>query len=329
MEAVAEDRAPGKTQESPTPAASPTASLREETVSTSQHRVTNRLPVMECPVKPAQITNAVSARTSYWDDEVRRGLCENIGGAWTGFSNTDPARHEKGNGWWFRERLVPALVKLLDLREPGLSVFESGSGCGQIVHLIVKASGARAFGVDLNEKFVRFANSAYGDTGRYCVGDVTHLPFVPSDMVMGAYSFGVFEYLGSQANICRAVHELVRITRAGGRVVLLRVQDNSHKNVWCNFGGTKLIKQELDACLRLASKPVTMSCHGMRQDGLACTAEEFARTHNDHCWYCQHDLFTCVLSVHAHAARRTHQQRDNVPPPPPAIDSPQRSPPSQ
>lgn len=104
---------------------------------------------------------------------------------------------------------------------PGVTVLDAGSGMGEVVRMMAErvAPGGRAIGIDLSAEMVaRASERAAGvDAVEYRVGSVTALPFEVAS-VDAAYSERVFMHL---ADPQAAMHELFRVLRPGGRIVVI------------------------------------------------------------------------------------------------------------
>jgi len=111
-----------------------------------------------------------------------------------------------------------------DLRFMALSsgnhVLDAGCGSGSITRAIARTLGSGiATGLDRQPKYVDFARRKAASEGitniRFEIGDVTKLQF-PDDSFDVVWSKHLLQWVPERE---QAMHELVRVTRAGGRVI--------------------------------------------------------------------------------------------------------------
>lgn len=126
--------------------------------------------------------------------------------------------------WW---RLVS---RALDYVPPGQRVLEVGFGPGRL-HVELARRAALTAGVDLAWGMCRFTRRRLGRaglTGRVVQGSVHDLPCAAGafDVVVSTFAFAGFPQ-GP-----RAMREMARVTRAGGRVVLIDIGLPSDGNRW-------------------------------------------------------------------------------------------------
>lgn len=123
------------------------------------------------------------------------------------------------------------IVRLLgNVRGEGTWSYMVDLGCGP-GRLLVAVRGLRRFwsiaGVDSSPAMVEWARQVIEPPGEVYVGDVTALPDEWSGLFHAAWSVAVLQHL-DPAGQERAVGEVGRILRRGGRAVLQVVEGRSH-----------------------------------------------------------------------------------------------------
>jgi arsenite methyltransferase len=112
------------------------------------------------------------------------------------------------------------VLKTLELRK-GDRVLDIGSGPGLLAHDMAASVGrdGRVCGVDISEDMLAMSRKRCADQPwtEFKKADATNLPY-PDDSFDAAVSTQVYEYV---ADIPAALAELYRVTRRGGRVVVL------------------------------------------------------------------------------------------------------------
>ena len=112
------------------------------------------------------------------------------------------------------------VLKALELRE-GERVLDIGSGPGLLAHDMAASVGrnGRVCGIDISEDMLAMSRKRCADQPwtEFQKTDATNLPY-PDDSFDAAVSTQVYEYV---ADIPAALAELCRVTRWGGRVVVL------------------------------------------------------------------------------------------------------------
>jgi arsenite methyltransferase len=112
------------------------------------------------------------------------------------------------------------VLRALELRE-GEQVLDIGSGPGLLANEMAALVGrnGRVCGIDISEDMLRMSRKRCTDQPwtEFKKADATNLPF-PDHSFDAAVSTQVYEYV---ADISHALAELYRVTRPGGRVVVL------------------------------------------------------------------------------------------------------------
>lgn len=114
---------------------------------------------------------------------------------------------------------------LLDLLAPqsGEHILDAGCGTG-IFTRDVLMRGCRITGIDLSEKMLAGAQRKLADQPfEPLAGDITRLPFTPGTFDR-TFSMTAVEFV---ADIEKAIHELNRVTRKGGTIVLSTLNSKS------------------------------------------------------------------------------------------------------
>ncbi|MER6300511.1 methyltransferase domain-containing protein [Kitasatospora sp. NPDC001539] len=133
---------------------------------------------------------------------------------------TEPGQ-SKWRLWRAQRQLEDVLGHKLAL-PPGSRVLDAGCGAGVVARAMAARFGLRVSGVDvldfhLAEARRLSARTALADRTTFCFGDYHELPF-PDGAFDGAYSM---ETLVHSYDPPRALAELHRVLRPGGRLVLL------------------------------------------------------------------------------------------------------------
>jgi ubiquinone/menaquinone biosynthesis C-methylase UbiE len=101
--------------------------------------------------------------------------------------------------------------------KPGDSVFDVGIGCGHKMWWLRRAFGVKTTGIDISKAGIEWAQKSLVD-GSHCVGDATHMSWVPSDSFDLVFSFATIYHISTAAQQCKAMREMVRIAKPGGLV---------------------------------------------------------------------------------------------------------------
>lgn len=102
------------------------------------------------------------------------------------------------------------------------SVLEVGCGCGVIMNHL-KSRAARWTGVDRSPDVIDKARELLPDVEFVCAS-ADHLPFAEGTFD-AAFSYQVFHYFDSLEMAQQAVHELKRVVRPGGHILIGQVPD--------------------------------------------------------------------------------------------------------
>jgi len=122
---------------------------------------------------------------------------------------------------------VAATSERLALRK-GQKLLEVGCGAGAFL-LPIHQSGVSVFGVDYSEELIGISMRAMPE-GVFKVSDADALPF-ESGVFDAVVSNGVFFYFDSLAYADRAVREIARVLKRGGRGALLDINDAEREQV--------------------------------------------------------------------------------------------------
>jgi ubiquinone/menaquinone biosynthesis C-methylase UbiE len=150
------------------------------------------------------------------------------------------------------ERRVKQLIMTLLQLEDGLSVLDVGSGTGADTTTVAEAvaPNGRAVGLDYSERMVDEARSRVADSGlpiEFVHGDAHALPF-DDDSFDRCRAERVLIHVADPA---KAIGEMVRVTKPGGRVV---ISDLDLETLFLNSTNTRLARE---AALALADETVS------------------------------------------------------------------------
>jgi len=119
---------------------------------------------------------------------------------------------------WKRDLMVQAAVA------PGQRVLDLATGTGDLA-LAAAARGAVVVGLDLAPRMVRLARAKPGAGAvRFLVGDMTSLPLPPASVDVVTTGYG----LRNVPDLDRAIAEIARVLRPGGRFVSLDFEKPAH-----------------------------------------------------------------------------------------------------
>lgn len=119
----------------------------------------------------------------------------------------------------------PTLREWLGVRTGG-RICEVGCGTGAVLREIVSGCECHGVGIDRDERFIRAARflvrrRSVNDTLHFEVADAQSLPFANGEFD-ACFAFGVLHLIEQYR---RAVSEMFRVTRSGGRVVVFQPLD--------------------------------------------------------------------------------------------------------
>ena len=117
------------------------------------------------------------------------------------------------------EALTRRMLRLASPK-PGSRVLDAGCGCGTTLGLLLE-SGARAFGLDLNDGFLR---EAAGDGRAVAQADLAHLP-----MADGSLDLIVCECAWNLTDKERVLAEFFRALRPGGVLALADIYARGYR----------------------------------------------------------------------------------------------------
>ncbi len=186
-----------------------------------------------------------------------------------------------------KEWHIPAAARFNDAR--GLRVLEIGCGLGTDGAQFARA-GADYTGVDLTQAAVELARKRFelfNLTGKFQTADAENLDFADANFDL-VYSHGVLHHT---PDTVRAVREIHRVLRPGGRAIVMLYHRDSY-NYRINIGvlrraGARLLKNETGLKLvhRMTGEPVASlreHAERIKQDTASYLApDEFLNQHTD------------------------------------------------
>lgn len=163
---------------------------------------------------PAAAQAEVDRRnTSFWNELCGTTLARSLG--ILDFSKPSLERFDR-----YYLRVYPYLARYLRLEElHGKDVLEVGLGYGTVSQLLAQAAG-RYVGLDIAKGPVEVVNlrlSMYGLPGRAQTGSILEAPF-PDESFDAVITIGCLHHTG---NLPRAIDEVCRILRPGGRALIM------------------------------------------------------------------------------------------------------------
>ena len=124
-------------------------------------------------------------------------------------------------GEW--EAMIGALMAPVPLRA-GMAVVELGCGAGAFLAALLQLEpGLRVTGLDYATSLVGIARTRV--PGSFGVGDIRSCPAIGTATADLVCSFGVLMYLDSEADVSRAMGEIDRVAKPGGRIYVGEVSD--------------------------------------------------------------------------------------------------------
>ncbi|WP_051745132.1 class I SAM-dependent methyltransferase [Streptomyces yerevanensis] len=111
--------------------------------------------------------------------------------------------------------------------KPGMDVLDAGCGPGTIARTVAdRGMGITVTGADIGSHRVAEARRNLGDKGTAVEADVRHLPF-PDDSFDFSYCRLMLQFV---PDLAAAIHELARVTRPGGKIVLYELDGQLNWN---------------------------------------------------------------------------------------------------
>jgi SAM-dependent methyltransferase len=150
-----------------------------------------------------------------------------------------------------REVLFAAIAEALPRR-----VLEVGGGEGELAERIVRELGAELVGVDQSERMVEIQR-AKGIDAR--VGDAHDLPFADGEFDVAIAAWMLYHV----ADVDRALAELARVLRPGGRLVAV-TNSTEHLRELTDLGGVTSLMA--DTGFRSENAAQLLACHFARVD---------------------------------------------------------------
>lgn len=152
-------------------------------------------------------------RYGEWGTSLRAAMCKALPDLLNGYL------HE----WQFRQ-----LDGIFPLKA-GARFLDAGCGYGRLSHpLAAKHRGALAFGLDGSGNSIELYNASLQGQGAGSVGEITHLPFADESFDM-VFMVTVLMYIVEPDNQRAAIQELMRVTRRGGKLVII---ENNRFGTW-------------------------------------------------------------------------------------------------
>ncbi|HWB60772.1 MAG TPA: sulfatase-like hydrolase/transferase [Chthoniobacteraceae bacterium] len=160
--------------------------------------------------------------------------------------------------------------------KPRDHVFEAGCGAGAFLEVLQRHYDITMEGVDIAGNLITVARKRL--PGRFHVGDIQRMPYVPDKTFDAVVSHGVFLYLPSASAVWSAASELVRIVKPGGVVYIGVLNDperianyqSGHKpsgqalvprSFWSQFAIQNGLQLELIDQEKIYQKPTGYDAH--------------------------------------------------------------------
>lgn len=99
-------------------------------------------------------------------------------------------------------------------------VLDVGCGWGRIASDLVQNRNVHVSGIDISSHFVKLFNKRLKKQGKAVVSDMRHIPFGDNSFDL-VYCVVSLMYLSSQRDQKRAMSEMLRVLKKGGRLVLI------------------------------------------------------------------------------------------------------------
>jgi SAM-dependent methyltransferase len=189
--------------------------------------------------------NINRARSQSWDA---------VAHWYAGWTGTNGSRYH-------RTLAVPLLLEMLD-PQAGEHIADLGCGPGILAPPIAER-GARFVGVDLSPRLIAEARKNHGRSGRFLVGDATHLP-VHVELPMGGFDGACFLLSIQDINpLDAAIASAARLLKPGGRLAIVMLHPCfrvPRQSGWGWDEGRGLKFRRLDSYLTPLAVP--MQSHG-------------------------------------------------------------------
>ena len=125
------------------------------------------------------------------------------------------------------DEMVGKVVAPLGLKA-GDRVYECGCGAGAFLASLQRIyPGVAVSGMDYSESLVKVAASAL--EGEFKQGDIRDLSFLPAASYDHVISFGAFQYLNSEHDAEKAIHEMARLMAPNANLMIGEVSDLDKK----------------------------------------------------------------------------------------------------
>lgn len=130
--------------------------------------------------------------------------------------NTRNERGEKTSDWF---RLLARRAARNVVGNGSGPVLDAGSGNGLLFDpRVSKLTGVTTL-LDTSEQELQTARRNYGDSGSFVCGDLTGMPF-PEGTFAISVCIGTFYNFPASEIVQKGLHELTRVTRPGGRIII-------------------------------------------------------------------------------------------------------------
>ncbi len=150
---------------------------------------------------------------------------------------------------------VTETLRVLGNMTNGSSVLDWGSGCGHRLHHFAQEFDLEGIGIELAAPLTEWANAHRSGDGRvmFCEGDGTNMSWIPDASFDFSFSVGSVFFTAQDcrlvctrdgthcepehktcASTCRAVREMVRVTKPGGAVVVDHLDMSFPMSSWAS-----------------------------------------------------------------------------------------------
>ena len=126
------------------------------------------------------------------------------------------------------DEMVTKVVQPIGIKA-GDQVIECGCGAGAFLASVLRVyPGVTVSGMDYSDSLVKVAKKELG--GDFRQGDIRDLSMFPAAAYDHVVSFGAFQYLNSQEDAEKAIHEMARLVKPGGTLSIGEVSDLAKKD---------------------------------------------------------------------------------------------------